>query len=383
VYDTQSADDFIKEGRDYRKVEFGNPLISKENKKRYSELVKKIAAKRLNSVSIFNNKSIVDFLGEEEDLEKEAKEIVNGKRLHIETYLKEINKSRKLNLQMDNISWIINENPLFEMECLRLLLKGEDIEYVKKAFNDYKNRKESSEAKKFSNDYNKKYKLSFVIILCSIYKIEKKRFYGFVDYCHLSSGIIGYFLELCRRTFDIAFFRDSESLMKNSISDKIQTEAAYEYAYSEHDMIQRIAKFGSKLKVFIDNIGNTFTHIHKDLYLRYPETNQFPVSELDDENKQLLNLACMWSLIIKKPNVQDVKAGNKKQDIYILNRILAPVYKISYRTRGGLNPVQVTNDYFKNDFKPSNILSNTDKHKSSYKQMGLFDEIKIIDNIDE
>jgi hypothetical protein len=381
TYATLSSEEFIKVGRDYKKVEIGNPLVFKSNDKLYPELIKKIAEKRLALVPMFNGKCIVDFLGQEENLEAEAKSIVGGKTIHFDVYLKEIKKAYgdededKVLFTMKSLFLFKDENPLFEMECLRLLLNGKSIAYVKKALSDYKNHVKSEESKKFSDDYDRKYKLSFVFVLCSIYRREKKGYYGFVDYCHLSSGIIGCFLELCRRVFDLAFFKESEALYKGEISSELQTEAAYEYAYSERDMIQRIAKFGSKLQIFVNNIGNVFSYIHKDLYIRYPETNQFPLAtNLSMDNKSLLDLACMWSLVIKKPNVQDINGKNNKQDMYVLSRVFAPVFKISYRTRGGFSPIKsVTDKFFNPEFNPQSVLKDKKYEKGNANRLSLFD----------
>lgn len=382
TYDTVNSEDFIKEGRDYSKIEFDNPLVKKNNNKNYFELIKRVASKRLASVPMFVGKNIVEILGDEEDLESEAKDIVKGNTKHIEIYLKEINKLHVFNktLELDSLKNIRDDNPLYEMECLRLLLKGESLEYVEKALNDYKNKIKSDEAKKFSDDYDKKYKLAFVFVLCSIYKREKKAYYGFSDYCYLSSGIIGSFIELCRRAFDLAYFKDRVNLNQGIISREIQTDAAYEYAYSERNMICRIAEHGKKLEIFVNNLGNAFSYIHRDLHLRYPETNMFPVdSDLSDENKTLLDIACSWSLIFKKPNVQDSSAQNNTRDMYILSRVFSPVFKISYRTRGGLNPIKkLTDDFFSSEFNPESVLKNKNDYKSSKRindnhQLTLFD----------
>lgn len=382
TYDTVNSEDFIKEGRDYSKIEFDNPLVKKNNNKNYFELIKRVASKRLASVPMFVGKNIVEILGDEEDLESEAKDIVKGNTKHIEMYLKEINKLHVFNkiLELDSLKNIRDDNPLYEMECLRLLLKGESLEYVEKALNDYKNKIKSDEAKKFSDDYDKKYRLAFVFVLCSIYKREKKAYYGFSDYCYLSSGIIGSFIELCRRAFDLAYFKDRVNLNQGIISKEIQTDAAYEYAYSERDMICRIAEHGKKLEIFVNNLGNAFSYIHRDLHLRYPETNMFPVdSDLSDENKILLDIACSWSLIFKKPNVQDSSAQNNTRDMYILSRVFSPVFKISYRTRGGLNPIKkLTNDFFSTDFNPESILKEKETSKRSKSindnnQLSIFD----------
>jgi hypothetical protein len=382
TYGTLDDTDYIKEGRDYRKVEFDFPFIKKDNKSTYPNLVKIIADKRLALTPEYCGKSIADFLGESEDLETEAKEIVKGRDKHIEVFINLINSYLRKNYAKDDILPLRHENPLFEMENLRLLLSGKNFEYVTKAFNDYKNDVESEERKKYSNDYDKKYKLTFIFILCSIYRIEKKEYYSFTDYCQLSSGIVGCFIELCRRAFDIAYFKEREALFSGTISKKIQTDAAYEYAQSEREMIQRISLYGGKLRTFIDNIGNVFGIIHKDLYMRYPETNLFPVvlENLSDQNKKLLEVACTWSLLVKKPNTQDAKGNNQKQDIYYINRVLAPVFKISYRTRGGLNPVSVTNDFFETDFDPKSILPNKIK-KISEHQKTLFDAEPVSDNV--
>lgn len=360
TYDTVNSEDFVKEGRDYSKIEFDNPLVKKQNNKSYFDLVKKITQKRLDSVPMFSGKNIVDILGEEEDLEEEAKDIVKGKTTHIETYIKEINKFKKTGeeLTIDMLAPIRDDNPLYEMECLRLLLKGKSMEYVQKALTDYKNKTISEESKKFSDDYDRKYKLSFVFVLCSIYRREKKCYYSFNDYCYLSSGIIGSFIELCRRAFDLAYFRDSSALESGKISKEIQTDAAYEYSYAEKDMIKRISEYGTKLEIFIKNLGDSFNSIHRDIYLRYPETNMIPFEgKLSDENQNLLNKACMWSLLIKKPNVSDPSGSGNAQDMYMLSRVFSPFFKISYRTRGGFNPIKtLTDDFFSESFNPDSIL---------------------------
>ena len=376
TFDTVNSEDFIKEGRDYSKIVFDNPLVKKNNNTQYFKLVKRIADRRLAYVPMFEKMSITDVLGHEEDLVSEAKAIVNGKTKHLEIYLNEINKKQNSNLSIDSLISIRNENPLLEMECLRLLLHGKDLQYVEKALSDYMQKANTPEAVKFSNDYDNKYKLSFVFVLCSIYKKEKKDYYSFNDFCYLSSGIIGSFIELCRRAFDLAYFRDYQSLQSGKISKEVQTDAAYDYSNAEYSMISRIFDGGKNLEVFINNIGNAFSCIHKDIFLRYPETNMFPITlELSDENKKLIEIACKWSLIFKKSNKQRAP-GKKSNDIYILSRVFSPYFNISYRTRGGLNPIKtITDDYFSTDFNPKDILK---KHKSdsngySEIQMSFFD----------
>ena len=372
TFATLDDDDFVKEGRDYRKVEFNFAFV-KKGVSPYPKLVKMIAQKRLELVEQFSGCDIVDILGKDEDLENEAKKIVNGKKKHFTEYIKLIQKNGvHESLKIGDLDFCKDDNPLYEMECLLLLLRGKSIDFVKKAFEDYKNKITSEEQKKFYNDYDNKYKLSFVFILCSIYKNEDKQYYGFTDYCQLSSGIVGAFLELCRRAFEKAYFEDRDELFNGHISSNIQTKAAYEYATAELEMTHRIAKYGGDLKLFVDNIGNAFGEIHKDMQIRYPETNIFPInSELSKYNRTLIDTASMWSLIIKKPNLQDSKAQGRKQNIYYINRIFAPAFKISYRTRGGINPISVDDSYFSNKFNPKSVWK-ISKDIEEVEQISLF-----------
>ena len=104
TYDTINSEDFINEGRDYSKVEFDNPFLKKGNDTKYFKLIERIANKRLSLVPMFDKMNIKDMIGNEEDLESEAKEIVNGATKHIAVYLKEINKkSTKNPLTIDSL----------------------------------------------------------------------------------------------------------------------------------------------------------------------------------------------------------------------------------------------------------------------------------------
>lgn len=369
TYETINKEE-VKVGREYRCIEFNNPLILKGSKHEYLKFFEEIADKRLSGTEMFKNYNIMNILGESEDLVSEAKDIVKNDKRHIEVYIKKINKKHKTKLGINDISFLLDDNPLFEMTCLRLLLRGENKEFVKKAFEDYKNDKESEEAKKFKNDYEKKYKLSFVFVLCSIYKKERKKYYGFKDYCLLSSGIVGQFVRLCCITFNLASFKNRDNLIIGKISPEIQTDAVHIISREEIDYINSIPEAGRKLSIFIKNIGSAFKTLHSEIEIRYPETNQFSKKDLSEENEKLLKSACRWSLIIKKTNRQNI--NGKKEDIFLLNRIFAPDYKFSCRTRGGLNPVVVDDNYFNNEYKDPLVFKSTEEVKNIEENNTLF-----------
>ena len=71
-----------------------------------------------------------------------------------------------------------------------------------------------------------------------------------------------------------------------------------------------------------------------------------------------------WGVIEKKHNLQRISIGRRKGDLYYLNRLLAPIFGISYRTRGGYNFVIKTNTFeqmLSNSMEASSIISQNKK----------------------
>lgn len=387
THETTSKEDFIKIGRDYEEIKFDNPILYKGKNKPYIDLIETVATKRLKRSEMFRKFNIKSILGDDEDLETEAKSIVNHGTRHLEFYLSKINANRKTETEwtIKDLESIRDDNPLYEMTCLRLLLEADgyvnNIDRVSKALHDFKNKIKSVESKKFENDYKNKYKLSFIFILSSIYKKERKLYYGFKDFCLLSFGIVGYFMLLCKIAFDRANFTDFKKLEQGKISPEVQTAAAYDLANDERNMISRIPNKGRELLKFIDNVGNAFNYLHSELEIRYPETNQFIIKQMNDSNNELFDTACKYSLIMKKRSAQDLEGKNQKKDVYVLNRVYAPFYKISCRTRGGFNPVIIDDNYFVEGYRAPSVF----KDESSYAnyQITLGDLLTETSNVDE
>ncbi|MCF6149479.1 MAG: hypothetical protein E3K37_12570 [Candidatus Kuenenia sp.] len=340
-----SEDDFIKEGREYRKVIFEEVLIKDEG---YYHFLKEVSKKRLESVSIFKENGKIDiaeFLSKTENLEEEALELVSknpGK--HFDHFKKFLTAS-----DIDAITY--KENPLLELLNILWVLRGVKVDEVKNAMEDYLNgNKTGKNEKKYHMDYVDKYKLSLMFLLCSIYRKHKK-YYSFNTFSFLSSGIVGNFIELCRRSFQYAEFENKDLLIKEGkISNEQQTKAASDFSAAELQQINRIEKFGGIIYKFINNIGNIFRDFHKDKGIRYPETNQFSadIDNLPDQKfKDAMKAAIRWSVIQKKPNLQQSSPGKYLEDIYTINRIFSPSFQISYRTRGGHSVKLTASDIIK------------------------------------
>jgi hypothetical protein len=328
-----TEDDFIKEGREYQKVVFEEVLIKSEG---YKDFLKEVCKKRLENVEYFAMKGMTDiekFLGESENLEDEAIEIVKTDRDKIfEHYKKILNNIEVNQLRCDS-------NPLLELLNILWLSRGKSANDIKRAMDNYLEGNDHDEiTQKYRRDYIDKYKLSLAFILNSIYK-RRKRYYSFNTFSFLSSGIVGNFIELCRRAFQYAEFEDSDMLLyEGRIEKEQQNKAAWDVAESELRQLPRIEECGTKIYSFIMNLGNIFREFHKDEGIKYPETNQFSTDVNSIKEKAYLDsfkAAIKWSAIQGKSKIQQNAPGKELANIYTINRILCPAFEISYRTRGG------------------------------------------------
>jgi len=363
-----SSEDFIKEKREYRKIIFED-ILPKHNLG-YTDFLIEVCKKRLETVPQFKKKKFTDiraFLGEKEDLEEEAVEIVGDDHERIAKYFeKRIPKS-------DLRQIIFEKNPLlFLLNCIWLTRKN-SVHDTKTAMNDYLKGNKTKAGKKYRLDYVDKYKLSLTFLLCSIFK-TKKLYYSFNTFAFLSSGIVGNFIELCRTSFAVAEWAEPDELFNHGkVSRKIQTKAATEVANDEKQQIAKIENYGGMISRFVQNIGNIFYDFHHDPKMRYPETNQFAINKDSIDEKDLRNAfstAIRWSMIQKKPRMQKTEPSGDRQDIYILNRLFSPSFQISYRTRGGKSIALdegslkelMTKDVNSKDYSKINIvLQNQDK----------------------
>ena len=93
------------------------------------------------------------------------------------------------------------------------LMRGRSIKDTRQGMHDYLANRKTELEEKYRRDYVDKYKLSLMFLLSS-HERKDKLYYSFNTYCFLSSGIVGNFLELCRRAFQIAAFENREALLE-------------------------------------------------------------------------------------------------------------------------------------------------------------------------
>lgn len=267
-------EDFIKEGREYRKVVFED-ISNRDND--YPKFLAEVARKRLDSVDKLREKGFTNikaFLTSRENLEAEAKDLVRNDPDRV--YKHFLRGSGIAKTDLEKIRY--QQNPLLEMLNIIWLTRGVTSDETLQSMREFLDAKKTEKAKKYRRDYIDKYKLSLMFLLCSIYKKEKQ-YYSFNTFAFLSSGIVGHFIELCRRTFAIAEWGDNDALLnKGVISREDQTRAAVDFSIAEKQQINRIEECGGKISRFVDNIGNIFRSFHSDPRMRYPEVNQFALN---------------------------------------------------------------------------------------------------------
>lgn len=322
----------------------------------YKAFIREIANRRLNSVDFFAENGLTDIqalLGKKENLDDEARTLTkNNPTKHIEILKKKFTSSE--------YTEVVNmircaSSPLMEMLNIVWILRGVPGEKVNMAMRGYiaghhKETGDSEEielARKYKLDYSDKYRTQMMFILLGIYA-QNKKYYSFNTFAYLSSGAVNDFISLCRNVFYLL----DESYYIRASSDplipiSLQAKGAENTAIEQMDKIRLCNEYGTEMYSFAMNVGGLFKLLHKDVYAKYPETNQFAFeNEVEIESRPLLkevrNSLIKWGVIVKRPRIQSISIGRRKGTLYYLNRIFSPIFGISFRTRGGYNFVMPT-----------------------------------------
>lgn len=373
TYATFVGDEQLQVGRDFLSM----PLRV-TNPKKFQRFLKTIAEKRLRRSPFFSEHrltSIEDILGLREDWVNEAKEAVNT-RPYIAFDCIDSRILKQISIEDLKAHLSYPENPLLEMLNVLWINRGKKIEETRHAMDAFlcaKNRRQLKEfddlGHKYYLDYEMKYKYSLLFALLSKCGVRKK-YYSFTTFSYLSCGSVNDFLSLCRNTFMAMDTKCYDALLKgNPIPKDVQDRGARASATEQLDKIRLCEDSGSAMYTFVMNIGEVFSHYHRDLAIQYPETNQFAfenAAEVDSRHllKRDLNYMIKWGVIEKKHNMQRISIGRRKGDLYYLNRLLTPIFGISYRTRGGYNFV-IKTDIFEqmlsNSMEAAAIISQNKK----------------------
>jgi len=313
----------------------------------FKKFAVEISKRRLQRVEIFkNNKldNIRELLGEKQNFDADAADVAKGDKQFgiLSEYFEQHNRNQV-------IEELSNDEKLLEMYNILLVVRGHDYRKVGEISRRFiKCRSESNidpsdpEVYKYYLDYTNKYRLALLYLLYSEYGVHEK-YYSFNTFVFLSSGSINDFISLCRNTFryiDEGIFNG----LKNGkpIPSRVQTDGAFNTALDQARKLKQSNNFGNEMYCFIDNLGSIFERYHKDRKVRYPETNQFAFTDEnaimnDDEMRPILYELISSGALIKKKRRQRRTASETEGTLYQISRIYAPIYRYSYRTRGGVN----------------------------------------------
>ena len=359
---TNIGDEFLQNNRDYLLYSFSIPTGTSQMSK-YKNFLREVANKRLKKVPLLDEygmTNIESLLGSKEDLEAEGRSIVKNRKNHFYSIL----GNKISNIEFNNIYSALknDDNPLLEMLNLLWLQRGISINDINKAMNSFLNNNYDNPSElsyKYHMDYVNKYKYSLLFMLINIYG-AKKQYYSFNTFAYLSTGAINDFISLCRNTFyqfDEQYISKIKEIKQPYIDIKYQTQGAYDTSVEQLNKINLCNDNGNKMYCFIMNLGNMFREYHKDLEAKYPETNQFAFSDIISiqtvpASYSILTSLLKWGAILKKSRIQSISIGKRKGEIFIINKIFAPLFNISYRTRGGYNPILTSGKFIEMSYKP-------------------------------
>lgn len=160
---------------------------------------------------------------------------------------------------------------------------------------------------------------------------------GFDQLVHLSSGIIRSFLDLAAKMFTAALNAKEHERAITSIPVSIQNSEINQYSYSllsnefeklldDQSLDQDKLNKHKKLRNLIDSLGKAFRII---LESNSSERRKFAFyfdHEISDETREILKLGVVYGYF--HATTLASKSGLGRSKLYILNRMLAPYFKL-------------------------------------------------------
>jgi arsenate reductase-like glutaredoxin family protein len=383
------SSEVLQELHDFRKIDIPEALNAAHSGRKidYSNLIKNILNKRLSKSAYFKDRGITDIeqLFPNLSIEDEAVELVKNREKHWEKF-KTFVKQSKSEKEINNITAYLkySSNPIIEKLNMLLYYRGKSPEEIKKMCESYLDGKN----KQYTTLYQKN-ALNLLFQLCSDYR-NKKKYVGIDVFIHLSSGIIRSAVELCNQALNTAKnfgYKPEEGKPVEIVYQDIGAKNLAELQYADITGIPK--NLGLKVQDFINQIGTIFRELHLNRYLVEPEPTHFETdySEII-KGKNIFDAALNYSYLQKKPPMDPKSPRETKKDDFLINRVFAPYFKISYRVRGRtyISASQIcsliTGDRKeKNKIRKKIIQKNTRKEKPEiFTQSTLFDTAEVNNN---
>ncbi len=332
------SSEVVQEPHDFRKINITDVLNAAHSGKKveYRNLIKNILNRRLSKSSYFKDRGITDIeqLFPNITIEKEAVELVNGREKHwgkFRTFLKNSGFEEKIDNIIDCLK--CPSKPIIEKLNMLLYYRGKSPQKIKKMCEEYL----SGKNEQYTHLYSKN-ALNLLFQLYSDYPPNEKKYVGIDVFIHLSSGIVRFAVELCNQALTVAYNFEYEPGRGNPVDNRYQDIGAKKHAELQYSEITGIPKnLGLRVQDFVTEIGTIFRKLHLNRYLVEPEPTHFETcySEVEeDEAKKVFDEALSYSCLQKKPPMAPKDSYETKKDDFLINRVFAPYFKISYRVRG-------------------------------------------------
>jgi len=160
---------------------------------------------------------------------------------------------------------------------------------------------------------------------------------GFFRFCQLARPSLRYFQELCHVTLLLAFQR-SERQDIEPVSYKFQAQAARQVSDAMFEDVPQLGLHGEKLREVVRRLGALFEAFNRRAAQSEPEINHFSIDQsdklgLEEAAIHLLKEARTWSVLYEEKDTKSKSDYDIAQSDWVLNRIFAPHFGISYRKR--------------------------------------------------
>ncbi len=366
------SSEVLQDPHDFREINITDALNAAHSGKKvdYNKLIKNILNKRLSKSNYFKNRGItnIEQLFPSLPIEAEAVELVKNREIHWKKFkniIKKTESEKKINYIIGCLKY--PNNPIIEKLNMLLYYRGKSPEKIKNMYEDYLRKKNDQ----YTLLYQKN-ALNLLFQLYSDYRSEKK-YVGINVFIHLSSGIIRLAVELCSQALNVAYNFEYEPVKNKPVNNIYQDIGVKKHAELQYKNITGIPKnLGLKVQNFINQIGTIFRELHLNRYLVEPEPTHFETNYSEIiEGRDVFNAALDYSNLQKKPSMIPKNSREAKKDDFIINRILAPYFKISYRVRGRtyisasqISSLIIGSSTKKNKTRKEIIKNNTKKEKS-------------------
>lgn len=338
-FNTISGNEIIQEPHDFKHHK--PELKDYDNSKRYLEFIKRICQKRLEEFVPKETKDYDTWIDIESYLKRHPDSEILPSYKASPNYKKEVlnvlkelinrDESSSEIMQQDLEKAIFNESPLIERMHIALL-RRKDIN-VKTLYDAIINEK------KEYNDWRHNTLYATHFLLCNELGLDYQ-YHGLKVFAQLSSGVIRYFIEICKSAFDNAIENNFSFSNPRSLSIKEQTNAAQFVSETKVAQIDGFVPGGKVLKRLILNLGKIYylKQNNRQTTLGEPEVNHFTTSLFElktyySDATKYLEFAVMHNIL--QPSLPTKTKSNDIVEVadFHMNHIYCPFFKISHRRK--------------------------------------------------